>query len=386
MMISTVLAYNKYADGAKDGDIGSMPNNKNVNNVIGYVGGSATGTETSQYFSEFEVTGVGNGINEGKVSFNHPKIDANGNVSVDTDALNGLWSVTRAQLDYSDLSDIKLTYYNPTTGEDVVIGSSFAINYYYNDGTDNVIVDNVSKLSSSSYRLLDGPARTDYRFLGWYDNSSLTGTPRTAGSYYYNVQDGTSFYAGWIKSGMIITDSTQSASQLNITSDINDHQSNFYSVNPGSEVTITSKTRLVFSSGSFTESKSDDTYIYTGAVSDDITVSTAYTITFESNGGTEIDDVIVQYGKYTSLDSYVPDKTCYSFAGWYNETLTTRYTYTYVYNDVTYYAKWEENHDWDVPTYIWSDDNSTCTRTYICKNDSSHKKTDTVDTTSEIDG
>ena len=385
MMISSVLAYNKYADGAKDGDIGSMQAEKSVNNVIGYVGGTSTGTDASGYFSEFEETCVGNGTDEGTVAFSHPKIDANGNLSVNSSALNQLWSTTNAQLDYSDLNDIKLTYTDPTTEETVVLGSSWTINFYNNDGTDNVTVVNVPKLSSSSYYLPDGPTREGYRFLGWYNNSSLTGTLRSAGSY-YSIQEDTSFYAGWIKSDRIITDSTQSASHFTITSEINDHQSNFYSVDRDSEVTITSNTRLLFSSGSFTETKTDDIYTYIGTVSDDITVRTAYTITFDSNGGSEIDDLIVQYGNYTSLSSYTPSKTCYSFAGWYDSTLTTRYTYTYGYNDSTYYAKWEENHDWDIPTYTWADDYSTSTRTVVCKNDSSHKRIDTVDTTSEIDG
>ena len=41
-------------------------------------------------------------------------------------------------------------------------------------------------------------------------------------------------------------------------------------------------------------------------------------------------------------------------------------------------------HDWDEPTYEWSDDNSKVTATRICKRDSSHIETETVDTTSEV--
>lgn len=382
MMISTVLAYNKYADGAKDGDIGSLPTDKNVNNVIGYVGGSSTGADTAQYFSEYDESSVG----DSTIAFSHPKIDENGNVSVNTDALNQLWSTTNAQLDYSDLNDIKLTYTDPVTGERVELGSSWTIYYYNNDGTDTVITDSVSKLSSSSYRLLAEPTRTGYRFLGWYTNSSMSGTPRSAGSY-YSVSNDTSFYAGWIRSDRIITDNTQSVSQLTITSSVNDHQSNYYSVDRDSEVTITSKTKLIFSSGSFTETKSGDTYTYIGIVSEDITVRTAYTISFETNGGSTIEAVIVPHGNSISLNSYFPSKTCYAFKGWYrDENLTTPVSGSSVTvnSDVTYYAKWVEKHDWDSPTYDWAEDNSTCTKTVICKDNSSHKKVETVDTTSEI--
>lgn len=42
------------------------------------------------------------------------------------------------------------------------------------------------------------------------------------------------------------------------------------------------------------------------------------------------------------------------------------------------------NHDWDNPTYEWSNDNSSVTAKRICKNDESHIETETVDTTFEI--
>ena len=35
-------------------------------------------------------------------------------------------------------------------------------------------------------------------------------------------------------------------------------------------------------------------------------------------------------------------------------------------------------HNWGEPTYVWSDDYSTCTASAVCKNDSSHKLTETV--------
>ena len=43
-----------------------------------------------------------------------------------------------------------------------------------------------------------------------------------------------------------------------------------------------------------------------------------------------------------------------------------------------------KGHDWDIPEYVWSEDNKTVIATCICKNDASHKETETVDTISEI--
>ena len=42
------------------------------------------------------------------------------------------------------------------------------------------------------------------------------------------------------------------------------------------------------------------------------------------------------------------------------------------------------NHDWNLTTYTWSDDNSTCTATRVCNNDSTHIQTETVETSYEI--
>ncbi len=39
-------------------------------------------------------------------------------------------------------------------------------------------------------------------------------------------------------------------------------------------------------------------------------------------------------------------------------------------------------HNWALPTYTWSSDNSKCTATRVCSRDSSHKETETVNTTS----
>ena len=42
------------------------------------------------------------------------------------------------------------------------------------------------------------------------------------------------------------------------------------------------------------------------------------------------------------------------------------------------------NHDWDTPSYEWSSDNKSVTATRVCKNDATHKQTETANTTSEV--
>ncbi|MBQ5996048.1 MAG: S-layer homology domain-containing protein [Clostridia bacterium] len=55
---------------------------------------------------------------------------------------------------------------------------------------------------------------------------------------------------------------------------------------------------------------------------------------------------------------------------------TCGYSYTETINKL--------GHSWGTPTYKWSSDNKTCTATRTCTNDSSHKDTETVNTTSQV--
>ena len=66
-------------------------------------------------------------------------------------------------------------------------------------------------------------------------------------------------------------------------------------------------------------------------------------VTFESNGGTVVEDVKVEHGKTVTKPS-VPVRNNYDFAGWYSdEGLSQKYDFsTPVTTNVTLYAKWEE--------------------------------------------
>ncbi len=41
-------------------------------------------------------------------------------------------------------------------------------------------------------------------------------------------------------------------------------------------------------------------------------------------------------------------------------------------------------HDWDAPTYVWAEDNSTVTATRVCKREASHRETETVEPVLEV--
>ncbi len=69
-----------------------------------------------------------------------------------------------------------------------------------------------------------------------------------------------------------------------------------------------------------------------------------YTVSFNSNGGSQISSVTVTNGKpLTTLIE--PNKTGYVFEGWYiDEALTTPFNFgvTLITKDITLYAKWSE--------------------------------------------
>lgn len=82
-------------------------------------------------------------------------------------------------------------------------------------------------------------------------------------------------------------------------------------------------------------------------VSQDITLyakwaSVAYTVTFESNGGSAVEAQQVVEGKFATKPQPVPTKDGYLFTGWYTEqTMSNLFDfYTPITKDITLYAKW----------------------------------------------
>ena len=64
--------------------------------------------------------------------------------------------------------------------------------------------------------------------------------------------------------------------------------------------------------------------------------------------------------------------------------------YTAVFENTAFETQTEDvtidpiGHDWGEPTYVWSDDNLTCTATRVCNNDETHVETETVEASYEV--
>ena len=69
-----------------------------------------------------------------------------------------------------------------------------------------------------------------------------------------------------------------------------------------------------------------------------------FNVTFEENGGSVVNDVVVEEGKVILMPAK-PTKEGYTFAGWYTDAeLTTEWVFTNVVtSEITLYAKWERD-------------------------------------------
>ena len=167
---------------------------------------------------------------------------------------------------------------------------------------------------------------------------------------------GTSLFTGWTGSNLSDTALVNNASWngtltkgttfKNLTSTLNETvtlTANYSETN----VTLDIPTKDGYTCGYTDETNGSIKYTKNVTVSDDLTLyvkcnPNTYTITFDSDGGTAIDNKTITYdSKIGTLTN--PTKTGYNFAGWYLETesITSESVYKYA-KDITLKAKWTE--------------------------------------------
>ena len=166
--------------------------------------------------------------------------------------------------------------------------------------------------------------RTGYTFKGWYDNENLTGSPVTAigGAETGNKE----YWAKWEINQYTITFDTNGGSEIApITQDY------------GTEITAPDNpTRKGYTF------KGWDKEIPETMPADNITVKAQweinqYTITFDTNGGSEIAPITQDYGtEITAPDN--PTRKGYTFKGWDKEIPETMPA-----DNITVKAQWEIN-------------------------------------------
>ena len=172
--------------------------------------------------------------------------------------------------------------------------------------------------------LLTDVTRTGYTFKGWYDNENLTGSPVTAigGAETGNKE----YWAKWEINQYTITFDTNGGSEIApITQDY------------GTEITVPADpTRKGYTF------KGWDKEIPETMPAENITVKAQwginqYTITFDTNGGSEIAPITQDYGtEITAPDN--PTRKGYTFKGWDKEIPETMPA-----ENITVKAQWEIN-------------------------------------------
>ena len=223
---------------------------------------------------------------------------------------------------------------------DIALYAKFIMNKYTlifetNGGTsiEQVTADYGTKLNITT-------TRKGYEFVGWFKDSSLS-----LSSYYELGEtmpnENLTLYAKW------------KADQYKIVYYLDGGTNNY--INPRYYTIETetinlkdpTKVEAVFG-GWYTEpefiNKVDQ--IEKGSIGD-ITLyakftMNKYTLTFETNGGTSIEQVTADYGTLISIEN--PTKEGYIFDGWYkDESFTTQYVITTMpHENITLYAKWVE--------------------------------------------
>lgn len=162
-----------------------------------------------------------------------------------------------------------------------------------------------------------GIERTGYTFAGWARSATAEkATYADGGTVMVNAD--ITLYAVWIKNAVSGdneqtdgTDQTQTPPETSADTDGTDNQGE------------TPKN------------------IDTGDKQDDVLPKPTYTVTFNTNGGTEILSQTVESGN-TASEPTVPTKEGFTFAGWYTSSaLTTMFDFsTAITEDITLYAKW----------------------------------------------
>ncbi|MDZ4195784.1 MAG: InlB B-repeat-containing protein, partial [Candidatus Izemoplasmatales bacterium] len=180
--------------------------------------------------------------------------------------------------------------------------------------------------------------KTNYSFLGWFDNVDLEGTAIT--SIDSSQTGAKEYWAKWsINQYTIIFDTNGGSGVSAITQD--------YDTNVLSPLSPT-RTGYTFG-GWYANSELTTVSVFSSIPAGNITVYAKwsinqYTITFDSNSGSIVSAITQNYNTDVSTPQN-PIKTGYTFGGWYaNSELTTAYVFnTMPSENITVYAKWSIN-------------------------------------------
>lgn len=294
-------------------------------------------------------------INQYTVKFDGNKGSDGGEIKKDYDAAIGeLPTSTRAGYTfdgwYTEKTDgTKVEITTKVPAKDVTYYAHWTINQYTakfdgNEGSDGT---DITADYNSELQTLPTSTREGYTFDGWY-------TAKTGGTKILTTTkmplDGATYYAHW------------KTVDYTITYDLNDGSSGDAKNHEDNPTTYTIESNVITLQNPTWTGRVFTGWTWDGHDTKELVVTinkgttgnktykanwelAAYTVTFDSQGGSDVADVPAQHGKPIVQPSY-PVKEGYTFKGWYT---TKAYDAAWnfddaVMGDMPLYAKWEINH------------------------------------------
>ncbi|MCR4615360.1 MAG: InlB B-repeat-containing protein [Clostridiales bacterium] len=188
--------------------------------------------------------------------------------------------------------------------------SVFTIDFMLNDGTQTVYRSVEFNEGFDTAAPTQAPVRAGYTFDGWYDNAECTGDPHVFGVM---GNSNIAVYAKWIPRNDTPYSIVHNVET--VSGDFAVHSQEDYTGTTGTTVTATPITLTGFELDETTSTLSTAIAGTGDTVLNLYYIRTTYTITFNTNGGSEIPQQFNKYGKVISAPSN-PTKTGYVFGGW----------------------------------------------------------------------
>lgn len=213
---------------------------------------------------------------------------------------------------------------------------SYTVSFESNGGT---VVDNLTVEDGAVATAPSAPTMSNHTFEGWYTDSELTGTSRFSFST-TPITANLTLYAKWtINSYSVSFNSNGGSAVVNQPVEYNGK-----ATAPATPM----KNGYTFV-GWYKDAVLNTPYDFETQVTSNFTLyakwTAIYTVRFNSNGGSLVDDQHVEQGDKAAAPA-APTKDGYTFIGWYSdEALNEAYLFTerQVIADLTLYAKWSFN-------------------------------------------
>ena len=236
------------------------------------------------------------------------------------------------------------------------IANSYSVIFNANSGEGSMesqtfTYDAAQRLTANAF------TKTGYKFLGWSLNQSATEAEYTDGQEVRNLasenETTVTLYAVWqINQYTITFNSNDGSAVASITDDYN------------ASVTLPTPTKEGHAfAGWYSDESLNTQYTSDKMPAENITLYAKwdinqYTITFDSNGGSEVDSITKDYATTISKPTD-PTKIGHTFAGWFkdNETFLQEWNFetnTMPVDGITLYAKWTAN-SYNVKYYVDSE-------------------------------